>query len=503
MKKSINFFVFLIAMSASLSVLGSNSEELARKVLDKLYAANGNTFLAKPELKISDTDKHIARFLPLSNKIEIEQKALDLCTQFGADEEIAIAFILGHELAHAFQEEVKHNHIETNFLSFDKIPKLNGINRKSLEKGADLYGAFNAYLAGYNVKKVFPNILDNLYDAYSLKGKISSSYPSLKTRKKTSKLVLSELQEMIKIFESANHLSITGEYATAAKMYDHLLDRYSGLEVYNNASTNYLLAAMHVSKFNPEKFAFPIEFELYTRMKKALKTGDMKDLTPEEAILHKMYLEKALEKAEESIIINKNNSRGHLNKVVAYTLQNDLKKASTYLKTLANSNRMVALKEDMRLMQAIILIKNKKTKKAKAELERIQASSDYNMSELAKTNLEILHGTRKDASGSNSGSGCSIEDVSFCSDASLSDPVEIAEGVFFQFKDEAKTSYYKISTNSEKILITETSKDVEIDSGQSVMSNYGKVNYCKNNTAFKISYSAEMGMPKYILGKKI
>ncbi len=101
--------VWSIAMGVCwLLTLHANSPlQVAQSVLDRLYAANGNYTFKKPKIVLSTENKKVAAFSPWKNTITLDQKMYDICRGFGRDSLAALAYIIGHELVHAYQTQIK------------------------------------------------------------------------------------------------------------------------------------------------------------------------------------------------------------------------------------------------------------------------------------------------------------------------------------------------------------------------------------------------------------
>ena len=91
-----------------------------QQLFDQLYAVNGITRIKKPALSMSGENVKVAAYYPSKNAIVLDEKAWQICRSMGRDSLAALAFIFGHELAHAFQTEIRDGRVKTNFLAYDK-----------------------------------------------------------------------------------------------------------------------------------------------------------------------------------------------------------------------------------------------------------------------------------------------------------------------------------------------------------------------------------------------
>jgi len=172
---------FLIIFISSSVLFGENdfspNRERVESIFNRLYRTSGIKILEKPKLEISNENENVAAYYPRKNVIEIEQKALTVCESFGNEFESAVAFILGHELAHSLQKEGRVKDQATSYLAFDHVED----SGKRTEHNADMYGIFNAYLAGYKTIEILPDLIYRIYEAYDLIGKDLKRYPKLET----------------------------------------------------------------------------------------------------------------------------------------------------------------------------------------------------------------------------------------------------------------------------------------------------------------------------------
>ncbi|MDX2136045.1 MAG: hypothetical protein SFV52_14770 [Saprospiraceae bacterium] len=260
----------------------------ADQVLNKLYQANGNQIFLKPRIEWSSDTRSVAAFKRRSNTIVLEEKAYTVCRSFGKDSLSALAFILGHELSHAYQED-GWNLAETSFLAHGYTPNSSSM----LEKSADIGGVFMAYLAGYRTVEILPGLLDRLYEAYGLKNKTLTGYPPLDERMAAGREVQTLTRELITVFETGVLLSPAGQYEIAASCFDYVKLHYKGREVYNNLGVNNLLQALNFTESTPDVYAYPLELEWQTRLKKPRTTRGEEGLTEADRSLRHFYLSEA------------------------------------------------------------------------------------------------------------------------------------------------------------------------------------------------------------------
>ena len=272
--------IFILIFTTSNTFGGAVNEFDLDKILNELYNAYGDTRIEIPSIKLQETKEYVASYKFGSNQISIESAALDACNNTN-DPQAALAFIIGHELGHAFQEEL-HDHDHTSFLAYHKALPKEGFDPKKKETEADNFGAFGAFIAGYNIKPIMEKLISELYEAYGLSDKLLPQYPSQKFRSETATLLMNTLDSLVNLYEVANVLSMAGKYDEASNAYELMQKYYGGTEVLNSIASNSLLQAVNISKYNVDKYYYPIEINFQTRLHKAVKTRGTKDLEPEE-----------------------------------------------------------------------------------------------------------------------------------------------------------------------------------------------------------------------------
>lgn len=263
------FFLIVVRVQAQPGL-----KTTAETVLENLYQANGNKIYPKPAIEIANDERNAAQFIRRTNTIRIGMKVFEVCRVFGKDSLAALAFIIGHELAHSFQLNTR----QTSFLAYDREDGADA----NAEKDADIQGLFNAWLAGYNTPDLLPYIIEGVYVAYDLKGKELSGYPSLEERKRSAKELRLIVAEMIRMYETGNYLTAIGHYDLATACFRYVENRYKGREVYNNLGVSLVLQAMNLSEKNVDPYMFPLELDCDTRLKKPKADRGPGDLTPEQ-----------------------------------------------------------------------------------------------------------------------------------------------------------------------------------------------------------------------------
>ncbi|MCP4440729.1 MAG: hypothetical protein GY810_17415 [Aureispira sp.] len=296
-----------------------------QKVYDKICKAAGDYRAELPQLVVMDRVLRVASYRSYDNKLIIEKKAFDICKSLGKDKmESALAFLIGHELTHFYQKhdwggEGGESGFGTNFL-MDHEAFSEHVHH---EEEADTYGAFVAYLAGYEVLSIIPEVLEAIYKSYALKDKMMN-YPSLKERKAVVSKVEGKIKELIRIYDNANYFAAIGWNMQALSCYNHLLKFVKTKELYNNIAMVYLSVALVQIEDDTPIFEYPIKVDLdYTLRDYSFFQGRSKTLKNAQT-----YLKKAIE-------LDPNYHTAHLNLACVYDAQSKYDLASLHLARVA------------------------------------------------------------------------------------------------------------------------------------------------------------------------
>lgn len=276
-----SLLLLLLCLFANISLANSSlakEQFLAESILKKLYKSHGNyIYPIPPKIEVVEEKKRVAAFIAdkQSGKIIIEKAVFEICQKFGKDNESALAFIIGHELGHFFDRS-NNKVFATNYLKWTHTQKE--------EEKADVWGVFCAYLADYKTTSIVPQLIEAIYKEYGLMEKKDElyGYPAFKVRQASAENVLQQVEELVKIFDTANFLNAMGKYELAAASYNYILQFYKGREVYNNLGVNYALHAMNFTLKNVDQFVYPFEIDTNTRLKKPKLDRGGTDLTKKE-----------------------------------------------------------------------------------------------------------------------------------------------------------------------------------------------------------------------------
>ena len=267
-KRILFSLIFLIFHSSA--IFSQNNDKVIKDIFDNLILSIGNSFPEAPKLKLNQ-QVGVAVYSPSKKTISIDSEIYKICRTFKSDSLNAMAYILGHELAHHY---LNHGWLDENYddddqnLSFIKHIKVNTIDSiKQLESEiqADLFGGFFAHIAGYNSLKIAPSLLKKIYKEYKLKDNLKG-YPTLAERQVIVQKQLDKLEELKSVFDAATIALASGFYPGAEEGFDFIIKKgFTSREIYNNLGLSYLMEAMDIEK-SKIAFAYPFEFDAETRL---------------------------------------------------------------------------------------------------------------------------------------------------------------------------------------------------------------------------------------------
>lgn len=369
----------------------NTAEYTATKVLAKLYESAGQLNIERPTLKLANENKRVAAYYPKNNTIVLDQKAFDICKGMGKDSLSALAFILGHELSHAFQKEVKTKS-GTNFLTYDQTYKVD----TRTEKVADIHGVFTAFLAGYRLKAVVPKLLPLLYDAYGLTNKTLQGYPTLEERSRSAQEVLDITDTLIDLYETGNYLLAAGYYDLAASNYTYILQYYQGREIHNNLGVLYLFQALEYYQPQTDRFVYPVEMDAATQLQKIEKSRGPQDLSLQDKLARMQFLNKANTHFMQAIALDSKYLTAKLNYVCTLALLQKPKDALAYFqknKLLKTASKDAAMTAKLKLVQGILNALMNDKMGATASFHEVTKSSVQTAAVTARYNLDVLQNT--------------------------------------------------------------------------------------------------------------
>jgi tetratricopeptide (TPR) repeat protein len=378
--------LLIFGLNAAYSTSHEQIQQIAEAILDELYVVHGNTSVEKPHIVVTDNEKEVASYHRRSNSIVLSTKAFSVCRSFDSELRSALAFIIGHELSHAFQSEFIYG--TTGFLAHSAHPE----TREHLENQADIQGVFMAYLAGYETTELLPELIDRIYDSYGLKSKKLIGYPSLSERQSTNAAAILLSNQLLDVFKGGNYLTIIGDYELAASCFEYIKNYYQGQEIFNNLGVNYALHALHLTDENIEPFVYPFEIDWNTRLRKPQSTVGTKNLNPQDRRLREKYLTKAQSAFKKVLKQAPLNYAARINLMSVYNLRGDYMAA---MNEFEKDDWYLASDSDLlraNLVKAVTYFRVGNKEKAKSIFQQLSKNRNEAVAVQASCNLESLRG---------------------------------------------------------------------------------------------------------------
>lgn len=402
------FMVLISGFSLSEELTTEQKAAKVEAIYKKVFAASGSS-QAAPKFRFDTQRVRQVAYMVSTNEgpvIAFEEKAFDICMEFGNRADDAIALIIGHEISH----HIYKHHWGKEFTSSyaldgleREITKMDIQSVKMLETQADERGGILCYLAGYDPTGIIDHLLtrlngsyyhvktgdlrynrDSLYLVYgqfgsapgSVKikhnGKVyqdgqafvavnsdyevisgnpiilnkSDSYPTLAERIQIAKTQDSIVTNFIRIFEMANYAMLVEKYDVAIECYNNIISHdFHSAEIYNNIGVAYFLKGVKEDGGESVHFIFPVEIDLESK----LGSRGQKGLGGDVEIL----FQKSKEYFLKAIDFRNNYGTAWLNASCAYAVLGDYRRAKFYAEEVEFSEAATSTKENARMALAL------------------------------------------------------------------------------------------------------------------------------------------------------
>jgi tetratricopeptide (TPR) repeat protein len=272
--------------------------QVCRQVFDRLASVFANS-RPQPQLEIIARSPNkpwtIALYKPGNAPlIQLDEEVYDLCRKLGKDSLNALAVILSHELTHHYE---KHDWYNT----FGIGQPGHNISKEYIqyfESEADFYGCFYGELAGFDSGRVFPYLLDLVYQRFRLATKLAG-YPTLEERKAIYKKKQADAVQLVAVFNAGKFLYLMQAFDGAAQCFEYLVNRFPSREILHNLSAAKLQQALELAtSLEPPGFIYPVELDgrsrLISRQRSAISPAAAQHL-PRLLLEARKYAEKARE----------------------------------------------------------------------------------------------------------------------------------------------------------------------------------------------------------------
>ncbi|WP_115374524.1 hypothetical protein [Adhaeribacter pallidiroseus] len=353
--------------------------KITRQVFTRLTYVFANS-RPQPHLEImarkSGTPNIIAQYQPGSRPlIQLSEEVYDLCRKLGKDSVNALAVLLSHELAHHYE---KHDWYYTFGIGKASVET----SKKDIERfesEADFYGCFYGEIAGFSTGRVFPKIIDLLYQRFGLADQLQG-YPTKEERKAIYSKKQTEAGEMVAVFKTGQFLYFIQEFEDAASCFEYLLNRFPSREILNNLSAAKLQQALALYQAKePPGFVYPVELDAKSRLTAIHRAAP----APFKATLFRQLLSEARRYAEKSREIDPAYVPAYINLASIHSLGGNQAAAIGVINEL-NSAKLTG---NAYTIRGIAHYKNKQPENARQDFELAKQQHAY----MAHYNLDLFN----------------------------------------------------------------------------------------------------------------
>lgn len=345
-----------------------------------------------------------------NGEIHIGDKFIETCREMGKDSLNAMALVIGHELAHHYQNHFWAKEYGSAYADAEWGKKMGSTFKDVKEMGvfesqADEFGMFYGYVAGYSTLGLSATLYEAIYHQYNLPENLPG-YPSLSERKEIARLSEERVKRLIPVFESGKLLSILstveeGEYREyllrkSAECFEKIIDeKFTSREIFNNLGVTHLLLAIGMLDKEENPYVYPVMLDDDSRLHDALESnagtkGGLGFAGEQEFNLHLDEAEKYFNHAKE---LDKNYLPAYINLACVSELRKEYDDAdymagkALKAATEKGNAKMTAYATEI---QAIILAHRGETKEAEKKFEAAKKAGSL----LSETNLALLKGIK-------------------------------------------------------------------------------------------------------------
>ena len=278
------FIVSILICAVSFQSIGQSEKPpvFVQKVYDDLFKNLYSTKqISKPVLQYFPEDKQLViDYIPASGgqdgKIRVGSEFVKVLRSFGSDSSNALAFVLGHELAHVFLEQSNIDRVGSGYADKELRKKLKEVKDSAytciFERQADEQAMFFAHVGGYKVTHLAEEVLTKIYTHFKLKPNLKG-YPSLEDRKEIARISALKMSALLEGFEIANLALLSGKVELSSKIYGAIISEgFKSAELYNNLGVSKLLQVIKSDSIYQQ-----YEWPIFLDSKSKLSTSVQRD----------------------------------------------------------------------------------------------------------------------------------------------------------------------------------------------------------------------------------
>lgn len=347
------------------------------EVFDRLVTAYARIEPSIPRLQIVPGHNGKAETTH-DGRILIDEGMIEVCRKMGKDSMDAMAFIIGHELAHHYNHHFWASHFGTAFADERWGQMIDSLGSEEefiqfYETQADDFGLFFAYVAGYQPFGISEKLYRTIYETFELPDKLKG-YPSLEERIRIAGMAEERVAKLVPIFKAGKYLYILsaaeeGKYkelllGKSRECFETLVDRKMvNREIFNNLGVVYLQLALAILDKQEHPYNYPVVFDEDSRIIKdyGSATGTKGHGWADVEAHAMQLLSHAIRYLDQATDLDHSYGIGYLNQCIGYYLSKMPFDAAYYLEKA----RMAALEADDEMLLAACM-----------EMEAIIATSE-------------------------------------------------------------------------------------------------------------------------------
>lgn len=370
--------IVLLLPLASRGAFANGLSNAAQDILKKVWQAAevGNDKKAAPRLVLKATDTG-TQINQANHQIIIDPDLLTVCAGFGKQRNQALAFVLGQAV-----------YFYAKGQAFPLMPSgFQRISAKSRFLKGDKKGIIYAYVAGYPMLSLYPNLLKKIYQHY---GKATD--PFLSYRLSQGKTLSKALQKFFLVFQAANYLLMADKGLAAHECYEYILREYKSKEIYNNAGANLLQMMMKDDAYR--MFEYPVVLDLSTHLIYNTTKSFEQRVTKELQSKMLSYFQLALQK--DNVYLPT-----HLNVLSFYALKFKFSGINQHLRKveqLAQKQKSPLLRQ-AQILKAIVAYYTQQKAAGQAMLEAMVSQDPNKAKDIAYYNLLVMKEVSSDQLG--------------------------------------------------------------------------------------------------------
>ncbi len=251
----------------------SFAEQHCEEILHKLWSKQGG--VQQPAIQISSIAEYgkPAEYDVAAKTIVIDPRAYQLCIEVAGGADDALAFLIAHELVHAFQHRDLGYESPGFFAESTSLQDWAENTKRrwrNMETKADIWGAVLCYLSGYRVEEIIPLFIEDLYNTFELNAE-DPLYDSKTERLAIAKRAQQDVKKAIMLYEMANYLTILQQYDKSIRIYQHLADDFRSAEFHNNMGISWLMMAIPRMGAPFTTIPYPFTLDTETRLDAVIK----------------------------------------------------------------------------------------------------------------------------------------------------------------------------------------------------------------------------------------